>query len=365
MISNQLLQRAIDDINKISGRSLSVMDLDGRTVAAVGESFEADEENVAAFVVSQNEEETKGNYFLLKIKEDGHDAYVLLVCGNSEGDILTGRMTKYELETLIKAYREKYDRESFFKSLLLENLMLVDIFDRSKRLHIDIEGERVVFIVRTQNKNQDDVIDFVRAAITGGRDNISFAFDQHTVVGIRSIENGETPETIFKFAERLVSGIRHETGEEPRVAYGSVINDLKDIPRSYREARMALEVGKIFFTEKAVNSYASLGIGRLIYQLPLPLCRMYLAEIFGDFSPENLEEELILTFEQFFENSLNVSETARKLFIHRNTLLYRLEKIEKLTGLDLRRFEDAIIFKIAMMVSKYMQHVDGLKSGIQ
>ena len=121
---------------------------------------------------------------------------------------------------------------------------------------------------------------------------------------------------------------------------------------------MALDVGKIFYSHKKVIAYGNLGIGRLIYQLPLPLCKMFIKEIFDDKTPDDFDEETLTTINKFFENNLNVSETSRQLYIHRNTLVYRLDKLQKSTGLDLRVFEDAITFKIALMVVKYMNYME-------
>lgn len=137
-----------------------------------------------------------------------------------------------------------------------------------------------------------------------------------------------------------------------------MIQEIKEVSRSYKEAKMALDVGKIFFDERQIIAYSELGIGRLIYQLPIPLCKMFIREIFGGKSPDEFDEETLTTIHKFFENSLNVSETSRQLFIHRNTLVYRLDKLQKSTGLDLRIFEDAITFKIALMVVKYMKYME-------
>ena len=139
------------------------------------------------------------------------------------------------------------------------------------------------------------------------------------------------------------------------VAYGTIISELKEVSRSYKEAKMALDVGKIFYSNKSVIAYNNLGIGRLIYQLPIPLCKMFIKENFNGKSPDDFDEETLTTINKFFENDLNVSETSRQLFVHRNTLVYRLEKIYKLTGLDLRKFDQAIVFKVAMMVHKYLE----------
>jgi carbohydrate diacid regulator len=159
-------------------------------------------------------------------------------------------------------------------------------------------------------------------------------------------------------ADHIVSAL--EKGDHGRihVAYGNPVNEIKEVSRSYKEARMALDVGRIFFEEQDIIAYSQLGIGRLIYQLPIPLCKMFIQEIFDGRNPEEFDEETLTTIQKFFENSLNVSETSRQLFIHRNTLVYRLDKLQKSTNLDLRIFEDAITFKIALMVVEYMKYME-------
>lgn len=124
---------------------------------------------------------------------------------------------------------------------------------------------------------------------------------------------------------------------------------------------MALEVGKIFYSDRNVVAYSNLGIGRLVYQLPMPMCKVFIREIFDGKSPDDFDEETIVTINKFFENNLNVSETSRQLYIHRNTLVYRLDKLQKMTNLDLRIFEDAITFKMALMVVKYMKYMENME----
>ena len=161
-----------------------------------------------------------------------------------------------------------------------------------------------------------------------------------------------------KIAEVILGSLGEEKRKDALIAYGTIVGEIKEVSRSYKEARMALNVGKIFFAERPIIAYSSLGIGRLIYQLPIPLCKMFIKEIFEGKSPDDFDEETLVTINKFFENSLNVSETSRQLYIHRNTLVYRLDKLQKSTGLDLRVFEDAITFKIALMVVKYMKYME-------
>ena len=170
----------------------------------------------------------------------------------------------------------------------------------------------------------------------------------------------EGNQDVDRYAKTLIEQLTRDGAKGIRIAYGTSVREIKDVSRSYKEAKMALDVGKIFFENKQVVAYSELGIGRLIYQLPIPLCKMFIREIFSGKSPDDFDEETLITINKFFENSLNVSETSRQLFIHRNTLVYRLDKLQKSTGLDLRVFEDAITFRIALMVVKYMKYMESL-----
>ena len=358
MISSQLLQKALDDIKTITGKDMAVLDLDGRYAARTDESFSADADKIAAFAVTAAEQNRDKYNSYFKIRDDGQDIYVLVVAGATETDALVGVMARYQIETIVAAYKEKFDKDNFFKSLLMDNLMLLDIFDRSKRLHIEIEQTRVVYIIQLVKNNQDDAIDIVRNLFLNEKDTYCTPLNKNTIVIIKAVSEKDNPDTLEALAKNIYNVLKSDIKEEAFISYGTVVKDLKDVSKSYREANMAMEVSKIFSSDNHINSYSSLGIGRLIYQLPIPLCNMYLKEILGDFSIEDFDDETLTTINKFFENSLNVSETSRQLYIHRNTLVYRLDKIQKITGLDLRVFDDAITFKIALMVLKYMNYVE-------
>ena len=225
----------------------------------------------------------------------------------------------------------------------------MDIYNRAKKLHIDSEAKRVVLLVETQTEKDNTALETERTLFaTRTRDFIT-AVDEKNIIIVKEVKQSETYKDIEQTAFVILDTLNTEA-----------ISSLKDVSKSFKEAKMALDVGKIFYSDKNVVAYSNLGIGRLIYQLPIPLCKMFIREIFGDMSPDDFDEETLATINKFFENSLNVSETSRQLFIHRNTLVYRLDKIQKITGLDLRVFEDAITFNIALMVVKYMKYMENI-----
>ena len=235
---------------------------------------------------------------------------------------------------------------------------MVDIYNRAKKLHIDVLVPRVVLIVETGKEKDNTAMELLGSLYSPQSGDFITAVDESNVILIKSLEPGEGYEAVEQTANTIVDMMNTEAMMNVRVAYGTIVQELKDVSKSYKEASMALDVGKIFYVEKKVNAYGRLGIGRLIYQLPVNLCKIYIDEIFGENDPSDFDEETLTTVNKFFENNLNVSETSRQLFVHRNTLVYRLEKLQKSTGLDVRTFDDALTFKIAMMVVNYMKYLD-------
>ena len=242
--------------------------------------------------------------------------------------------------------------------MLRDNLLLDDIYNRSKKLHIEVEQRRVAFLIQAEYEKDQNLLEAMKEVETDGDTDFITAVDEKSIVYVTPV-NGEEGQTEFlAHAREIVKGLNEYGIKEVKIAIGNIAETIKDVSRSYKEAQIALEVSKIFYEDAQVIAYNQLGIGRLIYQLPLPLCKMFIREVFGDYSPDSIDAETLTTIDKFFENNLNVSETSRQLFIHRNTLVYRLDKIQKNTNLDLRNFEDAIAFKIALMVVKYMKHMD-------
>ena len=286
--------------------------------------------------------------------------YILLAKGASDDVYMVGKLAAFQIQNLLVAYKERFDKDNFIKNLLLDNLLLVDIYNRAKKLHIDTDVKRVVYIIETHNEKDVNALETVRSLFASKTKDFITAVDEKNIILVKEVRQGESYVELDKTANMILDMLNTEAMTKVRVAYGTVINDIKEVSRSYKEAKMALDVGKIFYASKNVIAYSNLGIGRLIYQLPIPLCKMFIREVFDGKSPDEFDEETLTTINKFFENSLNVSETSRQLYIHRNTLVYRLDKLQKSTGLDLRVFEDAITFKIALMVAKYMKYMESL-----
>lgn len=293
-----------------------------------------------------------------KVFDDHQLEYILLAYGDSEDVYMIGKIAAFQIQNLLVAYKERFDKDNFIKNLILDNLLLVDIYNRAKKLHIETEVRRVVFLVETNREKDGNELEKIRGLFGGKSKDFVTAVDEKNIIVVKELAENETYDDLRKTAEVILNLFHSEENVNIHIAYGTVVKELKEVSRSYKEARMALDVGRIFFEDQNVIAYSQLGIGRLIYQLPIPLCKMFIGEIFDKKSPDEFDEEILTTINKFFENSLNVSETSRQLYIHRNTLVYRLDKLQKSTGLDLRVFEDAITFKIALMVVKYMKYME-------
>lgn len=358
MISNQILQNTIDGLKSIARVDLCVVDTDGKVAATTDDRMEKNRRDVLDFAVSPaDSQEIQGSQFF-KIYDEQQLEYILIVSGTGESLYMVGKMAAFQIQNLLVAYKERFDKDNFIKNLLLDNLLLVDIYSRAKKLHIQTDVRRVAMIVESGGGKDNNVLELLRASFGANSREFVTAVDENSVVVIKELSEGEGTKEIDKAARNMENVLARDGIDGVRVAYGTVVGEIKEVSRSYKEAKMALDVGKIFFDDRDIVAYSELGIGRLIYQLPIPLCKMFIKEIFGGKSPDDFDEETLTTIYKFFENSLNVSETSRQLFIHRNTLVYRLDKLQKSTGLDLRVFEDAITFKIALMVVKYMKYME-------
>ena len=357
MISNQILQNTIDGLKNITRTDLCVLDVEGKILAATFPDADSFSESAQSFVNSPADSQVVNGCQFFKVFDEHQLEYILLAYGDSEDVYMIGKIASFQIQNLLVAYKERFDKDNFIKNLLLDNLLLVDIYNRAKKLHIYIEVRRVVFLIETNRDKDGNELEKIRGLFGGKSKDFVTAVDEKNIIVVKELTENEQYDDLRKTAEVILNLFRGD-GNGVHISYGTVINELKEVSRSYKEARMALDVGRIFFEEQNIIAYSQLGIGRLIYQLPIPLCKMFIKEIFDGKSPDEFDEEILTTINKFFENSLNVSETSRQLYIHRNTLVYRLDKLQKSTGLDLRVFEDAITFKIALMVVKYMKYME-------
>ncbi len=358
MISSQILQNTIDELHTITRVDFSVMDVEGNEVASTIPTDYISSQAIVQFADSPADSQVVQNAHFFKIYDEKALEYVLISRGSGEDAYMLGRVAVSEIQNLITAYKERFDRNNFIQNLLLDNMLLIDIYNRAKKLHIETEVRRIVYLIETKYEKDNTAMEIVKGLFSGKTRDFITAVDEKSIILVQELKDEEGYEEVEETAKMLRDMLNTEAMSDVKIAYGTIVNEIRQVSRSYKEAKLALDVGKIFYMERNIIAYNTLGIGRLIYQLPIPLCQMFMKEVFTEAKPDSFDEETLTTINKFFENSLNVSETARQLYIHRNTLVYRLEKLQKSTGLDIRVFDDALTFKIAMMVVSYMKYME-------
>ena len=354
-MQNRIFQNTCNQLKKDIHRKIGIMDESGMIIADTDENkIGLQNDAVVAHFEISNEDFSNGGYVYRKIETCNKNVFFVFCEGEDELAKGFVAFLGTHFMTVKQYYDEKYDKNSFIKNIILDNILPSDILYRTRELRLSVEAERVVFLIRAHKSMEVSLVDILQNIFPDKTKDFVIRIDDRDVAVIREVKPESTMKDIVKQAQDMHDTVNAEVMVKISVGISTIVGTIQELARAYREARIALEVGKVFDTEKNIISYDNLGIGRLIYQLPTTLCELFLNEVFKKESISVLDSETIYTIQKFFENNLNVSETSRKLFVHRNTLVYRLDKIKKLTGLDLREFDDAIIFKVAMMVNKYL-----------
>ena len=354
-MSNRLFQTVIHQMKDIVGRNIGAIDENGLIIACseltkIGESRQRIKEELSfsGDILIQD------GYTYKFINSQNKSECIVFVEGEDKDAEKTANILAISLGNIKSLYDEKYDKGSFIKNIILDNILPNDIYIKSNELHMVNDEPRAVIVIKFQGATELAPYDIIQNIVTDKTKNYVINISEQDIVIVKEISEECDTDALKAEAEEILRQAQAEYGAKLLIGVSSIVEKLKDLAKAYKEARIALEVGKVFDIERPVMSYENLGIGRLIYQLPTTLCEIFLQEVFKKGSLESLDSETLMTIQCFFENNLNVSETSRKLFVHRNTLVYRLEKIRKLTGLDLREFEHAITFKVALMVRKYL-----------
>ncbi len=354
-MSNRLFQGVIHQMKEVVDRTIGVIDESGAVIACsdLGRIGEIRTSNLVSIFSSATPVASEG-YLYQSFGTHMHPEYAVFVEGEDGAALNYIGVLGISLSSIKQFYDEKYDRSNFIKNIILDNILPGDIYLKARELHFNNEASRVVLLIRLIEKNDVSVYDVIQNLFPDKSKDFVINISESDIALVKEVKSDVDGKDLEKLARSISDSLSSEFYTQALVGIGTPIVGVKDLARSFKEAQVALEVGKVFDTERNIVSYDHLGIARLIYQLPITLCEMFLKEIFKVGSIETLDQETLFTIQRFFENNLNVSETSRKLFVHRNTLVYRLEKIKKLTGLDLREFDDAIVFKVALMVKKYL-----------
>lgn len=354
-MSNRLFQGIIHQMGDAANRTIGVIDDTGVIIACselvkIGEARHGIHDELAY----TSDAVTVEGYTYRPIGTAAKWEYIVFVEGEDDTAERLADILSISLSTIKNLYDEKYDKNSFIKNIILDNILPSDIYIKGKELRFNTEEVRVVFLIKFLLRTEVLPFNMVQQIFPDKNKDYVISISEQDIVVVKEVKGGTDIREIEKLARSIADTLGTEFYAKVAIGIGTAVDNIKDLARSYKEAQTAIEVGKVFDTEKTVISYENLGIGRLIYQLPTTLCEMFLQEVFKYGSLESLDHETLMTIQCFFENNLNVSETSRKLFVHRNTLVYRLEKIRKLTGLDLREFDNAITLKVALMVKRYL-----------
>ncbi len=354
-MSNRLFQGIIHQMKDAIDRTIGVIDETSVIIACseLGRIGEVNENintetliSTVPFVINGDTYKSFGN--------NSKPEYTVFVQGNDDYAQRYVQLLAVSLASIKQYYDEKYDRSNFIKNVIMDNILPGDIYLKARELHFNSDVTRACLLIKITSKTDVSAIDIIQNLFPDKSKDFVININETEITLVKEINESTDSKDLEKLASSIVDTLSSEFYTHCVVGIGTSVTGIKDLARSFKEAQVALEVGKVFDTERNIISYDNLGIARLIYQLPTTLCDMFLNEVFKRGSIETLDQETLFTIQKFFENNLNVSETSRKLFVHRNTLVYRLEKIKKLTGLDLREFEDAIVFKVALMVKKYL-----------
>jgi len=354
-MSSRIFQSVIIQMKDATDRQLGVMTVDGAVVASSELSLIGTMLADIVFVEGKDQITIKdGRTFKLLSGWNGQYDYVVFVQGEDALARTLCIMAGIAMSEAKTHYEEKYDKGTFIRNIISDNILPGDIYVRAKELHFPMDVPRAVFLIRQQDKSDIAVAQYLQTMFPDREHDFVISVTDADIVLIKETVEEVEGQELLKMAAAIQEAIGSELSIKTVIGVGSVARQVKELADRYKEAQVAIEVGKVFETEKTIIHYENLGIGRLIYQLPTTLCEMFLSEVFKKSPIDALDQETLYTINKFFENNLNVSETSRKLFVHRNTLVYRLEKIKKLTGLDLREFDHAIVFKVALMVKKYL-----------
>lgn len=355
MIS-KAFQNIVTQMADVFPKKFGIVDSHGLILANTGNEPNSDIIEDLVYATSNNDKLLfKDGYTVRSMSNKPYSEYIVYVEGTDE-------VSKYCCNSVVIAannvrhyYDEKYDKNNFMQNIIFDNLLSFDLHQKARELHVDIDTPRAIFYIKVLDEGENGIYDVLRNMFPDKERDFVINIDTSNIVLIKELKEIETSEKLEETAQAIVDTVSAETMLTVCVGLSTVAYNIDQINNAYKEAQIALEVGKVFDEEKYILNYDNLGIGRLIYQLPIKLCELFLQEVFKKGDIASLDDETILTINKFFENDLNVSETSRQLFVHRNTLVYRLEKIYKLTGLDLRKFDQAIVFKVAMMVHKYLE----------
>ncbi|MDQ2085405.1 helix-turn-helix domain-containing protein [Herbivorax sp. ANBcel31] len=351
----KLYQNLVNQVKSIINEELGLMD-DSGIIAVCSNEKKVGMKNplISEIMKSEKTFNVFENQSFQKIYIKNKLEFIAYINSTNENNAKFLSLLSMNVVNLKSYYEDKYDKANFIKNIIMDNILLGDITLKAKELRLPNNVYRVALLIKTLKIKDIYPYEVVEGLFPNRNKDFVIILDDETTVLIKELKEENDFKELENISKVIVDTLSTEAMIKAKIGIGTIVDSIRDLGKSFKEARMALQIGEIFESEKSVINYNKLGIGRLIYQLPTTLCELFLAEVFQKGGFETLDKETMDTIQKFFENNLNISETSRQLYIHRNTLVYRLDKIQKSTGLDIKMFDDAIIFKVAVMVKKYL-----------
>lgn len=354
-MSVKLYQNIINQIKDIINEEFGIVDDTGLILACSKDNLPGQSNLLISEVINSKEQLViVGDKTFYKAFSKNKLEFITFVSGVGECSQKYAALISLHALNMKSYYDEKYDKLNFIKSIIMDNVLPGDITLKAKELHLANNVKRIAFLIKTEKTKDIYPYEIIEGLFPSKNKDFIVILDDENTVLIKELKKDYDNDEINRTSKIIIDTLSTELMIRAKIGIGTVVDNIKDIGRSYKDAQLALLIGGIFDNDKTVINYDKLGIGRLIYQLPTTLCKLFLNEVMKNDAFEAMDSETVITIQKFFDNNLNVSETSRQLFVHRNTLVYRLDKIQKMTGLDLRMFDDAIIFKVAMLVRKYL-----------
>lgn len=355
-ISEKKLKSVLEEIKEISKMDFLLYSVNGEMLAGTS-SNEKFGDSVSMFAFSLAETQVVRGWIFFRVELHGQTEYILLCSRGSENDssYVIGRMAVCQIRNFFLSMQEPENKISVLRQIINGEIAGDKLAEKCHQLQL--KPQKCMLYVIQYKRGKDEILtETLKNLFVSSYMDFVVEMDDNRTVLIKNTKD-IVHENFEQYAKTIVDNLQTEAMINVWVGYGEAVDSFEKMGTAYRNACTALKVGMVFYMTEKVFCFRQLGIGRLIYELPMDQCEMFLEEVLGDNKDINFDEETLTTINQLFDNNLNISETARQLYIHRNTLVYRLERIEKKLGLDIRSFEDAMLFKIAMMVRIHLNEL--------
>jgi len=341
LIDKRLINKLEKALKRLATR-ITVMDAQGRCLLPEGGAdFDRLED------LAENEIVHVGGraYLMTQLRPQ-----MILAVESGHEDLL--QLAGILVETICKAEGGHHNAQDVYRRVMLDELSGPEMDAMAHEQGIPFEASRCVMLFQIIQTSHASAYSLLSELIPQEEGDCLVEMDRHMVALVKDMAPVESEDELDQFAQAVSETLMSETAHQAIVGIGTPRNSLSALGESYREARRAMEVGRIFKPQETICQFRKLLLERFLTEVPRDVSLYYHNLLFNRRTARLFNEEMLYTIEMFFKKDLNLSDTARQLYIHRNTLVYRLDKVQRLIGLDLRKFEDAVTFKILLELKK-------------